>query len=254
MNPLNPMSSDPGNGGTKPNRNQAAPSKLPFGKLAILAVVALGAAAFFSFDLGRYLTLAALKANKDALRAYTEAHYAVTVGAFIAVYCAQTALSLPGATILTLAGGFLFGTLGGTVYVNLGATSGATLAFLAARYLLQDTVQRKVGGRLESIQRGFAHNAFHYLLMLRLIPLFPFFLVNLASGLTRVRLSTYVAATAVGILPGSAVYANAGSRLGTIESLKDVASPGVLGAFALLGLLALVPIVYQKLLRSPGNP
>lgn len=250
-NSSNTVSSDRRNGGARPSRYQVAPRRLPLGKLAILGLFVLGAAAFFYFDLGRYLTLAALKANKDALRAYTEAHYAATVGLYIVIYCVQTALSLPGAAILTLTGGFLFGTLWGTVYVNLAATSGAALAFLAARFLLRDAVERKFGARLASIQRGFSQNAFNYLLTLRLIPLFPFFLVNLASGLTRVRLSTYVLATAVGILPGSAVYANAGSQLGTIESLKDVASPGVLGAFALLGGLALVPVIYQKL-RGPS--
>ncbi|MEW6681813.1 MAG: TVP38/TMEM64 family protein [Nitrospirota bacterium] len=249
MRPSNVVTSDRRNGGARPGPHRAVRGGPLLGKLAILALFVVGVTAFFYFDLGQYLSLAALKANKDALRAYTEAHYAATVGSYIVIYCAQTALSLPGAAILTLTGGFLFGTLWGTVYVNLAATSGAALAFLAARYLLRDAVERKFGPRLASIQRGFAQNAFNYLLTLRLIPLFPFFLVNLASGLTRVRLSTYVAATAVGILPGSAVYANAGSQLGAIESLKDVVSPGVLGAFALLGGLALVPVIYQKLRR-----
>ncbi|MEW6683373.1 MAG: TVP38/TMEM64 family protein [Nitrospirota bacterium] len=234
----------------QPMSAHAAPATqrtLPVGKVALLAVFAIGVAAFFYFDAGQYLTLASLKENKDALRAYTEANYAATVLLFIAVYCLQTALSLPGAAVLTLSAGFLFGTVLGTVYVNLAATSGATLAFLAARYLFRDGIQRKFGAKLESIQRGFDRNAFHYLLTLRLIPLFPFFLVNLASGLTRIRLSTYVLATAIGILPGSVVFSNAGSQLGTINSLKDVASPGVLGSFVLLGILALVPVVYQKL-------
>ncbi len=145
----------------------------------------------------------------------------------------------------------MFGTVLGTVYVNLAATSGATLAFLAARYLFRDAVERRFGVKIESIQRGFARNPVSYLLTLRLIPLFPFFLVNLASGLTRIRLSTYVVATAIGILPGSAVYANAGRQLGAIDSLRDVASPGVVGAFVLLGLLALVPVLYQRL-RTPS--
>ncbi len=231
-------------------RGSAGGRRVSVGKLVLLAAFALGVAAFFYFDLGRHLTLASLKANKDALRAYTDAHYAATVALFVAVYCAQTALSLPGAAILTLTAGFLFGTLLGTVYVNVAATSGAVLAFLAARYLFRETVERKFGARLESIQRGFSQNAFNYLLTLRLIPLFPFFLVNLASGLTRVRLSTYAGATAIGILPGSIVFANAGSQLGSIDTLKDVASPGVLGAFALLGVLALIPVIYQKMRKG----
>lgn len=212
----------------------------------LVATVVAAVAAFIGLDLGRYLTLASLKANKDALQAYTASHYALSVIVFVAAYCVQTALSLPGAVMFTLTGGFLFGTALGTVYVNLGATSGAVLAFLVARYLFRDAVERRFGPKLEAIHRGFDRNAFNYLLTLRLIPLFPFFLVNLASGLTRIRLSTYTAATAVGIIPASIVYANAGSQLGNIDSLNDIASPGVLGAFALLGLLALVPVAYHR--------
>ncbi len=211
-----------------------------------MVTVVCAVAAFIGFDLGRHLTLASLKANKDALRVYADSHYAVAVIVFIAAYCTQTALSLPGAVIFTLTGGFLFGTALGTLYVNLGATSGAVLAFLVTRYLFRGAVERRFGARLETIQRGFSRNAFAYLLTLRLIPLFPFFLVNLASGLTRIRLPTYTAATTIGIIPASIVYASAGSQLGKIESLKDIASPGVLGAFALLGLLALVPVAYQR--------
>lgn len=219
-------------------------------KVLIAGVVLTAVVAFWALDLERYLTLAALKANRDALQRYTETHAVATVLIFLAVYCAQTALSLPGATILTLTGGFLFGAALGTAYVNLAATSGAALAFLSSRYLFRDAVERRFGAKIESIQQGFAKNAFSYLLTLRLIPLFPFFVVNLASGLTRIRLSTYVAATAIGILPGSAVYANAGRQLGAIDSVRDVASPGVVGAFVLLGLLALVPTLYQRL-RKP---
>mgnify|MGYP003338813204 CR=1 FL=1 len=134
----------------------------------------------------------------------------------------------------------------GTLFVNLGATTGATLAFLAARYLLRDWVERKFGKWLGSLQQGIAENAFSYLMTLRLIPLFPFFAINLVSGLTRMNVGTYVAATALGIIPGSFVYAYAGRQLGTINSLKEIASPNVIGAFVLLGLLALVPTVYKK--------
>jgi uncharacterized membrane protein YdjX (TVP38/TMEM64 family) len=227
--------------------------RLPIGKLAVAAAVVLGVAAFLSFDLGQHLTLSSLKANKDALRQYTESHYLTTVLVFVAAYCVQTALSLPGAVIFTLTGGFLFGTALGTVYVNVGASSGAVLAFLTARYLFRDWVERRFGEKLDAIQRGFSRNAFNYLLTLRLIPLFPFFLVNLAAGLTRIRLSTYTAATAIGIVPASIVYANAGSQLGRIEALKDIASPGVLGAFALLGVLALVPVAYGRLRQSAAQ-
>jgi uncharacterized membrane protein YdjX (TVP38/TMEM64 family) len=156
-------------------------------------------------------------------------------------------LSLPGAVILTLAGGFVFGSVPATFYVNVGATGGATLAFLAARYVLRDWVEHKFGRWLEPLQQGFARNAFSYLMTLRLIPLFPFFVINLVSGLTRVSVGTYVAATALGIIPGSFVYAYAGRQLGTINSIKEIASPHVLGAFLLLGALALAPVLYKRL-------
>ena len=215
-------------------------------KIAIATVIALAIGVFFYFDLGQFLSLAALKDNRDHLLAFTEANYAGAAALFVLCYIAVTGLSLPGAVILTLAGGFLFGSVFGTLLVNLGATSGATLAFLAARYLLRDWVERKFGSRLETLQQGFAQNAFSYLITLRLIPLFPFFAVNLVSGLTRMNVGSYVAATALGIIPGSFVYAYAGRQLGTINSLKEIASPNVIAAFVLLGLLALVPIGYKK--------
>ena len=224
----------------------AQPASSPVGKFIVLGLFALAVGTFFYFDLTQYLSLEALKANRDNLLAYTEAHYQTAAALFILLYCLQTAFSLPGAAIFTVAGGFLFGSFVGTLYVNIAATSGATLAFLAARYLLRDWVEGKFGDRLGPIQEGFARNAFSYLITLRLIPVFPFFLVNLVSGLTRIRLGAYVLATSVGIIPGSFVYANAGRQLGTINSLGEIASPRVLGAFALLGLLALVPILYRK--------
>ncbi len=216
-------------------------------KLFIIGILALGIAGFFFFDLGKYVTLEVLKDNKDALKIYANENYLFTVFLFILVYTAQTALSLPGATILTLAGGFLFGSFLGALFVNIGATSGAALAFMAARYLFRDSLERKFGNRLSAIQEGFENNGFNYLLTLRLIPLFPFFLVNLAAGMTRLELSTYILATAIGIFPASLVFTNAGKQLGSINALGDIASPGVLGAFALLGLLAMLPVLYHKL-------
>lgn len=223
-----------------------APAASPIGKLAIVGLLGAAIFAFFYFDLKQYLSLDALQNNRDALLAYTETHYATAVVVFIGLYALQTAFSLPGAAIFTLAGGFLFGSFVGTFFVNIAATTGATLAFLAARYLLRDWVERQFGNRLAPIQEGFAKNAFSYLMTLRLIPIFPFFIVNLVSGLTRVNVGAYVLATALGIIPGSFVYANAGRQLGSINSLGEIASPRVLGAFALLGLLSLVPILYKK--------
>jgi uncharacterized membrane protein YdjX (TVP38/TMEM64 family) len=216
------------------------------GRIVIVLVIAVAVGAFFYFDLGRFLSLTALKDNRDSLLAFTDANFMAAVAIFIGAYAMVAGLSLPGAVILTLAGGFLFGAGWATVFVNVGATTGATVAFLTARYLLRDTVEQKFGKWLGPFQEGFAKNAFSYLLTLRLIPLFPFFVVNLVSGLTRVSVGTYVAATALGIIPGSFVYAYAGRQLGTINSLKEIASPNVIAAFVLLGLLALVPVIYKK--------
>lgn len=216
------------------------------GKLLLGLAVGLGIAVFFYFDLGAFLSLDGLKANRDHLLAFTAANYSSAVAIFVIGYCAVVGLSLPGGAIMTLAGGFLFGSVLGTLYVNVGATVGATLAFLVARYLLRDWVEQKFGSRLGPIQEGFAKNAFSYLMTLRLIPLFPFFLVNMVSGLTRVSVGTYMAATSLGIIPGSFVFAYAGRQLGTINSLREIASANVLTAFTLLGLLALVPVLYKK--------
>ncbi len=229
-------------------------STSPIGKIVLGLLLATGIGAFFYFDLGQYLSLDSLKSNRDQLLAYTENNFSLAVSLFILVYIVQTAFSLPGGAILTLAGGFLFGAFLGTLVVNIGATTGATLAFLAARYLLRDWVENKFGDRLGPIQAGFAQNAFSYLMTLRLIPAFPFFLVNLVSGLTRVKIGTYIGATALGIIPGSFVFAFAGRQLGTINSLSEIASPPVLLAFTFLGLLAIMPIVYRKITgkSSPG--
>lgn len=216
------------------------------GKFVITIAIGCAVGTFLYFDLGRFLSLAVLKDNRDYLLAFTQEHYAQAVVLFILAYIAVTGLSLPGAVILTLAGGFLFGSLFGTLFVNFGATTGATLAFLAARYLFRDWVGQKFGKWLEPLQQEFAQNAFSYLMILRLIPLFPFFVVNLVSGLTRISVGSYVGGTALGIIPGSFVYAYAGRQLGTINSLKEIASPNVIAAFALLGLLALIPTLYKK--------
>ena len=187
-----------------------AKSGLSAGKIAIVLAIGVAVAAFFYFDLGRFLSLQVLKDNRDYLLSFTETHSAAAAALFVLAYVAVTGLSLPGAVILTLAGGFLFGAVLGTLFVNLGATTGATLAFLVSRYLLRDWVEQKFGKWLGPVQQGFAQNAFGYLMTLRLIPLFPFFVVNLVSGLTRMNVGTYVVATALGIIPGSFVYAYAG--------------------------------------------
>lgn len=220
------------------------------GRLVVATVLLAAIGAFYVFDLKTYLSLDVLKTNRDKLLLFTEEQYWSAVVLFILVYVTQTAFSLPGATLMTLTGGFLFGSLWAALYVNIGATTGATLAFFAARYLFRGWVEQRFGNRLTAFQEGFHQNAFNYLLTLRLIPLFPFFLVNLLSGLTRVKARTYVAATALGIIPGSLAYTIAGRQLSTINSLADLASPRLFLAFTALGLLFLMPVVYRQYIRS----
>lgn len=215
-------------------------------KVTLLLIIAAAMAVFYYLDLGRYLTLEALKANRDNLLQYYASHRPAFIAGYIVVYTVQTALSLPGATILTLAGGAVFGALMGTLWVNVGATLGAVGAFILARTLLRDWVVRTFGSRMEAVDRGIAQSGLSYLLFLRLVPLLPFFLVNLACGVTGLPLRTYILGTMVGILPGSFVYANAGASLASIERMGDIASPRVLAAFALLGVFALIPALYKR--------
>ena len=215
-------------------------------KVIILLAVLIGVAIFFYFDLQRFLTLAALKANRQVLLEYYGTHKVVMIAGFMAIYIAQTALSLPGAAILSMAAGAIFGSVMGTLYANIAATIGATLAFLVARYVFRDAILNRFGGKLEGMNREMETRGFNYLLFLRLVPLFPFFLINLAAGLTRLPLRTFFIGTMLGIIPGGFVFVNAGASLATIDSLSGIASPRVLGSFALLGLFALIPALYNK--------
>lgn len=219
-------------------------------KIALLVVLVVGIALFYYFDLGRYLSLESIKANRDNLFDLHRQNPVVTTLGFIGIYIIVVALSLPGATILTLAGGAIFGSIEATLIVNIGATLGATLAFLVARILLRDWVEKKFGDKLQSFNEGVSNNAVNFVLFLRLVPIFPFFLVNLVFGLTQIPLRVYFFGTMFGILPGSFVYANAGSNLATINSLSDVASPSVLTALALLGIFALIPALYKRANRN----
>ena len=180
---------------------------------------------------------------------YVDAHYLISVILFILIYLVSVAFSIPGATILTLTGGLVFGTVLGAIYVNLGATTGAVLVFLFARYLLGDKLQEKYGAKLNKFNREVETNGYSYLLMLRFIPIFPFWMINLFAGLTKVKLRTYFWTTAVGIFPGSIVYTYTGQQLNTIDSLKDIFSVNILIAFVLLGFLASVPTIVNHIKR-----
>jgi len=209
------------------------------GRILLLLVILLAVAAFFVFDLGQFLTLAGLKARQTELAAFVDERPVVAVAAFFLLYVAVTALSLPGAAIMTLAAGAIFGLWRGTLIVSFASTVGASLAFLSSRYLLRDWVKARFGGRVDAIDRGIARDGAFYLLTLRLIPAFPFFLVNLAMGLTAMRLVTFYLVSQAGMLLGTIVYVNAGTQLAGIDSTGDILSPALLGSFVLLGLFPL---------------
>ena len=211
-----------------------------FGKVGLLLVLLGAIAAFFIFDLGDYLTLANLKARQSEFAALVVQRPLLAIGGFFLLYVAVTALSLPGAAIMTLAAGAIFGLLLGTLVVSFASAIGASLAFLSSRYLLRDWVQSRFGKRVKAIDRGIETGGAFYLLTLRLIPAFPFFLINLAMGLTRMRLPTFYLVSQVGMLAGTIVYVNAGTRLAQIESTSDILSPALIGSFVLLGLFPLL--------------
>ncbi len=216
-------------------------------KKAVLLLIGVAAISlFFYFDLKSYLTLESLKNNRQSLLDLYQANKLATVAGFMTIYIIQTAFSLPGATIMSMASGAIFGSVMGTVYANIAATIGAALAFLVARYLLRDFLQKKFGARLEGVNRELDERGLSYLLFLRLVPLFPFFLTNLAAAMTRLPLRTFILGTVIGIIPGGFVIVNAGASLATITDLKGIVSPQVLGSFALLGLFALIPALYSK--------
>ncbi|MEE4153812.1 MAG: FAD-dependent oxidoreductase [Erythrobacter sp.] len=205
-------------------------------KIAILAALGVLIIAYFAFDLGSYLSLEGAKRVVDDARGLYAANPAAVLAAFFAVYVAVTAASLPGAAIMTLTAGALFGLVAGTLIVSFASTLGASLAFLASRFVLRDTIEARFGERLKRINRGLDRDGAFYLFTIRMIPLFPFFVVNLVMGLTRIRLWTFAWVSQLGMLLGTIVYVNAGTQLAQIESLSGIASPGVIGSFVLLGI------------------
>lgn len=200
--------------------------------------------AFFALDLGRYLTLDALQAQQAAVAQWVDSHFVSASLLFVLIYVLSTALSLPGASLLTLGGSAVFGVAWGLLLVSFASTLGATLAFLSARFLLRDWVTARFGDKLATFQSGMAKEGAFYLLSLRLIPIFPFFLVNLLMGLTPIRVSTYYWVSQLGMLPGTFVYVLAGSELGQLTSTGNILSPGLMVALTLLGLM---PWLVKKL-------
>jgi pyruvate/2-oxoglutarate dehydrogenase complex dihydrolipoamide dehydrogenase (E3) component/uncharacterized membrane protein YdjX (TVP38/TMEM64 family) len=209
-------------------------------KLVVVALLAALVVAFFAFDLGRFFSLDYLKSRQAEFTALAAEKPLAVGGTFFAVYVAVAALSLPGAAIMTLAAGALFGLGWGMLIVSFASSIGATLAFLAARYLLRDSIQAKFGARLADIDKGIEKDGAFYLFTLRLVPLIPFFVINLVMGLTKMKAWTFYWVSQLGMFAGTLVYVNAGTQLAKIDSLKGILSPGLLGSFVLLGIFPLI--------------
>ncbi len=222
-------------------------------RLLPVVLLALAAVAFFASGLHRYLTFEALRAHRGELLAWVDAHAFLAALVFIAVYAAGIVLLPPSGTLMTVTGGFVFGAVTGTSLVVIGATAGATALFLVARFALGDWLRERAGAGIQRMRAGFRENELSYMLVLRLVPLFPFWLVNLAPAFLGVRLRTFVIGTFLGIIPGTAVFAVFGAGLGGILdanqdlSLAGVLTPEIVGALSGLALLALAPVVYKKI-------
>jgi len=216
-------------------------------RIALLIILIAVIIAIRFSGVGDYLAFENLKKNKQILEQFVRDRYYFSVVIYIVVYIISTALSVPGAAVLTLSGGFFFGTIHGAIYANIGATTGATLAFLSSRYLIGGWVQKKYEERLRKFNGELGENGHFYLLTLRLIPAFPFFIINFFAGLTNIPLKTFLWTTAIGIIPGALAHTFAGSQLNTIKSVKDIFSVNILIAFSLLALFVLLPVIVGKL-------
>jgi pyruvate/2-oxoglutarate dehydrogenase complex dihydrolipoamide dehydrogenase (E3) component/uncharacterized membrane protein YdjX (TVP38/TMEM64 family) len=216
-------------------------------KLMLVAVILALIAAYFAFGLGRFLTLDYLKSQQAAIDTYVDQRPLAAAIGFFLLYVAVTGLSLPGAAIMTLAAGAIFGLAWGTLIVSFASAIGATLAFLASRFLFRDAIQRRYGDRLHAFDAGMARDGAFYLFTLRLVPAFPFFLINLLMGLTAIRTWTYYWVSQLGMLAGTLVYVNAGTQLARIDSLRGILSPALIGSFVLLGIF---PLVAQRVIAG----
>lgn len=219
-------------------------------KLLVILAIGIAVALYFALDLDRYLSLDTLKAQQAAIESYRAANPLLAAATYFLLYVAMSALSLPGAALMTVAAGAIFGLVGGTLLVSFASTLGATLAFLVSRLLLRDWLARRFAQRLQAIDDGIRREGAFYLFTLRLVPLFPYFLVNLLLGLTAMKTRTFYAVSQLGMLAGTAVYVNAGTQLARIDSLAGIVSPALLASFALLGVFPLVARKLVTLVRS----
>ena len=237
---------------TDSDRAAARASRSVLRRVWPLLVLVAGLALFFILGLDRYLSFRALSDHRDWLIAQVREVPVLAALAYVGAYAAVAAFSIPGGAVLTILGGFLFGTWFGTAYAVTGATLGATAVFLAARTALGETLRARAGGAVQRMRQGFQDNALSYLLFLRLIPLFPFWLVNLVPALVGVPLATYAIGTFAGIIPGTLVYASVGNGLdalvtaGGTPSLGIIFKPEILGPILGMGVLSLLPVGYKK--------
>jgi len=218
-------------------------------KLLLIAIVAIAVGLFFWFDLGRFLSLEVLRASQQDIAGFVTDNAVLAIGGFFVLYVLITGLSIPGAAIMTLAAGAVFGLVIGTILVSFASSLGATLAFLLSRYLLRDYVDQKFAGTSQKINQGIENEGAYYLFTLRLVPLFPFFVINLAMGLTRLKTLTFYWVSQLGMLAGTVVYVNAGTQLAQLESTSDILSPGLIGSFVLLGVFPLLAKKSVELIR-----
>ncbi|HDZ5414999.1 TPA: TVP38/TMEM64 family protein [Vibrio harveyi] len=209
-------------------------------KKLILGLILLATIIFLGVNFGQYLTLENAKAQQEALNTFISEHFVFAAATYFFAYIAITAFSIPGAAVVTLLGAALFGFWTSLLLVSFASTIGATIAFLSSRYLLREWVQSKFGNKLGAINQGVEKDGAFYLFSLRLIPVFPFFLINLLMGLTPMTIARFYLTSQIGMLPGTAVYLNAGTQLATIDSLSGIVSPTVLASFALLGLFPII--------------
>jgi uncharacterized membrane protein YdjX (TVP38/TMEM64 family) len=248
-----------------PNENQditpttQTPQKPLWRRLLPLVVLISGLVVAWASGLTDFLSFETLRENRELLQGLVADNPAISILVFMGLYVISVALSLPFGSILTITGGFLFGSLFATGYIVVAATLGATIVYLAARYAFYDLMQAKAGNAIRKMEKGFAENAFSYLMVLRLIPIFPFWLVNLVPALLGVKLRSFVLGTLLGIIPGTFVYASIGDGLGALfdqgktPDLGIIFEPRILTPIVGLAILALLPVAYKKLRKSKGE-
>ena len=219
--------------------------KIPVKKVIIVLLIIIFIALFKIFDIGQYLTLSYIKGSQQRFVELYSEHQVLVIGAYMFIYILVTSLSLPGAAVMTLAGGALFGLVTGTLVVSFASTIGATIACFVSRFLLRDWVQGKFGDKIAKVNNGVDKEGAFYLFTMRLIPVFPFWMINLVMGVTKMPIRTFFWVSQVGMLPGTVVYVNAGKEIAKIDSLAGILSPGLILSFVILGIF---PIAVKKIM------